>query len=145
MKALLVMTAILEAATGVALMVAPSRVASLLLGASLDAVAAQILARIAGAALISLGVACWFARPLRHDPASRAAQGLIMAMLLYNAVVAALLVYGATRDGLRGVGLWPAAVLHSALAAWCIACLVPLFNSSHSPATSASTLRDSRP
>jgi hypothetical protein len=68
---------------------------------------------------MSLGVACWLAR---NDPRSRATSGLTAAMLLYNAVVVVLARTG-TASGLGGVGLWPAAVLHLAMAVWCVVCL----------------------
>jgi hypothetical protein len=119
MKTLFTLTALLEAVTGLSLIAAPSDVASALLGAPLEAPAAQAVARIAGAALLSLGVACWIAR---HD-AGHAARGLLAGMLLYNAGVVAVLVHAATAHGLRGLGLWPAAALHTALGAWCLACL----------------------
>jgi hypothetical protein len=113
-------TAVAESTTGLALLGLPLLVASLLLGASLDTPAALVVARVTGAALLSLGVACWLAR---HDEQSRAARGLIAALLLYNSAVAAVLVHAGARLGLFGVGLWPTAVLHAALAVWCIACL----------------------
>jgi hypothetical protein len=76
--------------------------------------------RVAGAALFSLGVACWLAR---DDERNRAATGLIISMLLYNTAAVALLGYAGMVPGLAGVGLRPGVLLHSALAAWCIACL----------------------
>ena len=59
----------------------------------------------------------------RNDQQSRAAQGLIAALLLYNAAADAVLVYAALGLGLYGIGLWPAVVVHVALAIWCVACL----------------------
>jgi len=120
MKALLIVTAGIEAATGLALLGSPLLVVSLLLGGSLDTPAALVVARVGGAALLSIGVACWLAR---NDPQSRAATGLIAALLLYNIAAVAVLVYAGIGLGLSGIGLWPAVVLHVALAVWCIACL----------------------
>lgn len=120
MKSLLIVTALVEAATGLALLLSPSLPVSLLLGSSLDAPAALTVGRVAGAALLALGVACWLAR---DDVESHAAQGLVAAMLLYNIAAVLLLASAGIGSGLRGVGLWPAVVLHAALAIWCIACL----------------------
>jgi len=92
----------------------------LLLGVSLDAPAALIVGRIAGAALLSLGAACWLAR---DDGPSRARRGLIAAMLLYNSAAAAVLANAGVGVGLVGVLMWPAVALHAVLAVWCIACL----------------------
>jgi hypothetical protein len=120
MKVLLVCTAALEAATGLALLLSPSLVAALLLGASLDAPAPLVVARVAGAALLSLAVACWLAR---NDGASRAARGVVAAMLLYNVAAVAVLAYGGAVLGFSNFILWSVVVLHAALAVWCIACL----------------------
>ncbi len=120
MNTLLIVTAIVEAGTGLALVVWPSAPVALLLGSSLDAPTALTVGRVAGAALLALGIACWSAR---HDEQSRAATGLIAAMLLYNTAAVAILAYAGIGSGLAGVALWPAVLLHAALAVWCIACL----------------------
>ena len=114
-KKLLIVTALVETATGLMLLVSPTLVVAFLLGASLDAPAALIVGRIAGAALLSLGVACWLAR---DDGPSLALRGLIAAMLLYNCAAAAVLAHAGAVVGLVGVLMWPAVALHAALAIW---------------------------
>jgi len=118
-KPLFIVTAVVEAGAGLALALAPSVLVSLLIGASLD-MPGMVVARIAGVALLSLGLACWLTR---NDGQSRAATGLTTALLLYNVAAVALLAYAGTGLGLSGIGLWPAVVLHAALAVWCLACL----------------------
>src|SRR3954465_15019405 len=115
-KKLLIVSALVETAAGLMLLVSSPRVVAFLLGASLDAPAALVVARIAGAALLSLGCACWLAR-------NDGANALIAAMLLYNSVAVAVLATAAAGAGLVGVLTWAAIALHAALAAWCIACL----------------------
>jgi hypothetical protein len=118
-KTLFTITAAIEAMTGVALEVAPSSVVLILLGTPLESPAGVVIARILGAALFSLGTACAFERAETHvRPA-----GLIVSMLVYNTAVGALLAYARVSAGLSGVALWPAVIVHSALAVWCIACL----------------------
>jgi hypothetical protein len=58
MKSALTFAATAEAATGLALLIVPSLVAQLLLGEQLSGVALPV-ARVAGLALITLGIACW--------------------------------------------------------------------------------------
>ena len=120
MKRLLKLTAIIETATGLGLVAVPSVVVRLLLGSPLGTSAAVMLARVAGAALLALGVACWLAR---DDTQSRAARGLVVAMLIYNIVATAVLAFAGIGLGLHGVVLWPALVLHAAMGAWCAVCL----------------------
>lgn len=111
-KSLLIFTAALEAATGLALALAPSAVASVLLGSALDAPAASSVARVAGAALLALALACWLAR--NHGRA------LVAALLLYNSATVAVLAHAGLGLGLSGLGLWPAVGLHTVLAVWCV-------------------------
>lgn len=100
MKKVLTTTAVLEAATGLAMLSLPSLVASLIMGSPLDTAAALTVARVAGVALLALGVACWLAR---HDEHASAATGLISAMVLHNAGIFTVLVYGALVAGLSGI------------------------------------------
>jgi len=117
---LLILTASIETAAGLALLFSPRLVAELLLGASLDAPAALIVARMTGAALLSLGCACWLAR---DDAPSRACRGLLAAMLLYNGASVAVLAHAGARLGLVGVLMWPTTALHAVLVLWCVVCL----------------------
>ena len=120
MKKLLLSTSVIEAAAGVALIAVPSLVGHLLLGAELagDSI---VVARIAGIALLALGVSCWLAH---WDGQSCAARGLITAMVIYN--LGAVVVLGAAgiRSQHAGVALWPAVILHAAMAVWCITSLL---------------------
>ena len=121
MSRLLKLTAIIEAATGLGLIAVPSVVVRLLLGSPLDTSAAVMLGRVAGAALLALGVACWLAR---DDTQSRAARGLVVAMLMYNIPATAVLAFAGIALGLHGVALWPAVALHAVMAVWCITTLL---------------------
>src|SRR5689334_14400080 len=100
-KRLLVVTAFAETSAGMMLLVVPTFVAAPLLGASLEGPAALVVARIAGAALLSLGCVCWLAR---DDGPSRSRRGLVAALVLYNCAAVAVL-------GGAGAGPTPVGVL----------------------------------
>ena len=119
MKRLLTLTAIIETATGLALIAMPAVVVRLLLGAEISG-ASIPLGRVGGLAVFALGVSCWLAR---HDVPSCAARGLVSAMLLYN--LGAIVILGAAGIWSEpiGVALWPAVVLHAVMTVWCIASL----------------------
>lgn len=117
MKLLLTVMAIIEAPAGIALLVMPAAAVSMLLGVSLDTSAGLVAARIAGAALVALAIACWQARDgERGSPAT----GVGEAMLFYNFAAAMVLVYAGIRLDLRSALLWPAIVLHFCLGVWCV-------------------------
>jgi hypothetical protein len=120
MKTLLSITALLEAATGFTLAASPSLLISLLIGSPLDTRSGSLVGRLAGVALLTLGLVCWLAR---NDEQSSVTAGPVAAMLFYNFAVATLLAYARLGLGLSGIGLWPTVALHAALALWCIACL----------------------
>ena len=101
MKKVLIFTAVAEAATGLALLIVPSLVGQLLLGEELAGVAIPV-ARVAGIALIALGIACWPGPPL-------------FGMLVYSAAVTLYLAYLGFAGGFSGVVLWPAVTLHAIL------------------------------
>jgi hypothetical protein len=63
MKNALAFAAVAEAATGLGLLIVPSLVVQLLLGEQLTGVAIPV-ARVAGVALMGLGIACWPGPPL---------------------------------------------------------------------------------
>lgn len=103
MKTALVLAAVGEAATGVALLIVPSLVGRLLFGEELSGVAIPV-ARVTGIALIALSIACWPGPPLAG-------------MLTYSSVVTLYLAYLGFAGGLTGILLWPAVVLHIILTA----------------------------
>jgi hypothetical protein len=98
--------ALLEAATGLAFMIAPSLVGGLLLGAELNGVSV-VVARVAGIALFSLGLACM--------PGRAASRSASAGILIYNVVVTFYLLYLGIRGQWVGVLLWPAAAAHLVL------------------------------
>src|SRR6266566_2846072 len=101
MRKVLTFAAVFEAATGLALLIVPLLVGRLLLGAELtDAIP---VARVAGIALIALGVCCW--------PGSTALCG----MLTYSALATLYLAYLGVNGEWVGPLLWPAVVLHGIL------------------------------
>ena len=101
MKKSLIFAAVSEAATGVALLIVPSLVGWLLLGAELTGVAIPV-ARVAGIALIGLGVACWPGPP-------------VVGMLIYSGVLTLYLAYLGFAGSFSGILLWPAVVVHAIL------------------------------
>lgn len=108
MNFLLALSAVVEGVTGVALLIAPTIVARLLLGAELSG-AGVAVGRVAGIALLALGLACW---PTSSGPGATTAN--FRAMLTYNLLVAVLLAYQGVQ-GLAGPLLWPAALVHAVI------------------------------
>src|SRR5271165_5559584 len=104
MKRGLFLAAMGEAATGMALLIAPSLVGQLLFGEGLTGVAIPV-ARVTGIALIGLSISCWPGPPLAG-------------MLTYSLAVTLYLAYLGLAGSLTGILLWPAVVLHVILTAF---------------------------
>jgi hypothetical protein len=109
MKKLLHVAAVIEAATGIALMIHPPLVTRLLLGDGVSG-AGIALGRVAGFALLALGLACWPGLD-SADAKSPALRGL----LTYNLLATIYLVYLGIGGKLVGSLLWPAVVIHGVL------------------------------
>jgi hypothetical protein len=102
MNKILMFVALGEAGTGVILLAYPPIVVRVLFDAEIVG-AGIIMSRLAGIALIGLGVACW--------------PGPLVGMLTYSAVVTLYLAFVGFAGGLTGILLWPAVVLHVILMA----------------------------
>jgi hypothetical protein len=96
-----------EAATGLALMLYPPLVVRLLFSADIDG-AGLAMARIAGMALVALGVACWPGAITdgRDERRPRLAMGV------YSGLAAVYLGVLGLDGALRGPLMWPAVVVH---------------------------------
>jgi hypothetical protein len=103
MKKVPIFAAVAEAATGLALLIVPSLVGQLLLGEEMIGIAMPV-ARVAGIALIALGIVCWPGPP-------------IVGLWAYIGSVTFYLAYLGITGGLVGVLLWPAVGLHAILTA----------------------------
>jgi hypothetical protein len=103
MKTALLLAAVGETATGAALLIVPSLVGQLLLGEPLTGVAIPV-ARVAGIALVGLGIACWPGPPR-------------IGMTIYSGLVTLYLAYLGLAGGSAGILLWPAVFLHLILTA----------------------------
>ena len=102
---ILALSAAAEAGTGLLLLAWPPIVVRLLFGVELTG-AAVIMSRIAGIALIGLGVSCW--------PRNSSLQS-INGMLTYSTLAMMYLIYIGVRGEAVGVLLWPAVVVHAIL------------------------------
>jgi hypothetical protein len=101
------LTALVEVVTGIGLVVVPPFVLRLVWGAAADALGLQV-AQLAGIALISIGLLCWFSRSAT-DPRPGLAT-----LLVYNGLVALFFLYVGV-SGHGGVLLWPVVVAHGIL------------------------------
>ena len=109
MRNVLAVSAVAEAATGVVLATYPGMFVRLLLGADLSG-AGIALGRLAGFALIALGLACW---PRGHTTTGPGTE--FWAMLTYSFLAAVYLLVLGFGGALGGALLWPAAAAHAVL------------------------------
>jgi hypothetical protein len=109
MRRILGFSALVEAGTGIALLIAPAFVLPLLIGST--ATEGWLpLGRCFGIALLALVMACWPERePGGALPAFRG-------LLSYNGLIALYLTFLGTTGQWKGLLLWPAIVLHALIA-----------------------------
>ena len=119
MKILLIVKSVVELLAGLALVAAPSMVVSLVIGPLTEPVGV-VFVRIAGVALIALGIACWLAR---NESQNRTTIGLIWALLFYDVSFVLILLSAHLRIALDGIGLWLVVALHLGLGVWSTLCL----------------------
>lgn len=115
-KTFLLVTAIGEGGTGLGLLVLPAIALALLLGLQAPAPDMVVISRVAGSALLAIGVLSGMASRDRGGPALR---GVLAGILVYDTIVAALLAHAGGALGMSGPLLWPAVVVHAFLAVWC--------------------------
>jgi hypothetical protein len=104
-KRVLSLAALAEAGTGLLLLAWPPVVVRLLFAAEISG-AGITMSRLAGIALIGLGVACW--------PGNSAVQQLC-GMLAYSTFAILYLIYIGVRREAVGSLLWPGVVVHAIL------------------------------
>ncbi len=110
LKKLLYFASVAEIGTGLVLVVSPAMVVTLLLSADLSGVGIA-LGMSFGIALLALGLACW-----PRGPNAQAGSPAFLGMLVYNALIAILLVDLFAVGHYAGVLLWPAIALHAVVA-----------------------------
>jgi hypothetical protein len=102
MKQSLTLAAVIEVATGMALLIVPTFLGRLLFGEEFTGIV-MLVARVLGIALLALGVCCW--------PGSTALCG----MLTYSGLATVYLLYLAVRGEWVGPLLWPVVAVHGIL------------------------------
>ena len=112
-RMLLAIAAVAEILAGLALILLPDATMQLLFGGRPDGVG-MMMGRVAGVALLALGVACWGARA---DSGGAARAGTVGAITLYNAGGGVLLILFAVTGQASGLVVWGVGLLHLALAA----------------------------
>ena len=107
-KLLTTVSAVIEVATGIALIAVPDLVARVLLGSGLSA-SGMAVGRLAGFALLSLGLACW-------PTADSTTPSAVRALFAYNLLAALYLGYLRVSGEFVAFLLLPACALHAGLA-----------------------------
>ena len=110
LRGILIFAAIVEIGTGLALLIDPRLIVSLLIGP--NAPIGEIpMGRLPGIAILALGLACW-----PSGANARSDSPTFRAMLVYNVLTAWFLAYLFRVGHLGGVLLWPGVTLHAVIA-----------------------------
>lgn len=119
-KTLLTAIAVAEISAGAGLLIVPSILADLLFGQPLDSGVALAVGRLAGLALIAIGLSAWLEKS-NNDGNSPRSQ--LIGLLVYNGAVSVLLIFCFFVQGINGILLWPAVAAHLAFAVFLISSL----------------------
>jgi hypothetical protein len=116
-RSLLMIAAVVETLTGLAFLISPSAASAFLFGSDPNDIG-QMIGRVAGVALLALGISCWGAS---RDPGGRARATMVGAITLYNAGGGVLIALFAATGHASSPVAWVVAALHLALAAGFVA------------------------
>lgn len=120
LRNLLTLAGGLEILAGLPALIAPGPLLSLLLGGPGDPIA-SVLARLFGAGVFALGLACLKARDDVRSPAGLAVS---VGITSYNVLAAVVLLWTAAGSGLGGLLLWGAGIGHAVIGAVFVSVLV---------------------
>ena len=120
LRLLLTVSGGIELLTGLLMLISPARAVSLLLGEALDSIA-TVLARLFGAGVFAIGVACLKAR---DDVGSLAGLAVSIGITGYNLLAATVIIWAAAELGLGGLILWAAGIGHAVLGGLFVSALV---------------------
>jgi hypothetical protein len=98
MNRFLQFTAIIEALTGIGLILFPAKIVSLLLQKTFSDSSGIIITLICGAAIFSLAVACWL---MRNQESART---IVCVLLIYNIALTTIVLFGYFRFGFQSIG-----------------------------------------
>ena len=120
LRLLLTISGVLEVLVGVLALISPAPVVSLLLGVPTDSLA-TVLARLFGAGVFALGLACLKAR---NDVGSPAGLAVSVGITSYNLLAAVVIIWAVAGLALGGLLLWVAGIGHAVLGALFLAGLM---------------------
>jgi len=109
LRLLLTLSGSLEILAGLPTLIIPAPVVLLLLGSQLDSIGV-VLARLFGAGVFALGLACLKARDDVRSPAGLAVS---IGITAYNVLAAVVLLWTAAGSGWGGLLLWGAGIVHA--------------------------------
>jgi hypothetical protein len=106
-KIFLTYTAIIEALSGVFLIIMPSNSVMFFFGEKLNSSAGIIFSMWAGAAIFSIAILLWQWRNRNFSPL------IFLPLFLYNFLLSLIVIYGAKNNTIHGTGLWIVLIFHS--------------------------------
>jgi len=124
LRLLLTLSGGLEILAGLLALITPATVMAALLGGAVGGITV-VLARLFGAGVFALGLACLKAR---NDVASPAGLAVSLGITSYNVLAAVVLLWTAAESGLGGLLLWGAGIGHAALGALFVSALTRIIH-----------------